>query len=152
MKILDKRFAPPRLLEFRSIFSNRDCLEELGFSTLHKIVLGLHGGSLLEQLTTFPDSIDITDHEAAERGDLETLTLLLSRNADPSSSNSQERHLRTSPPPPETRAASSPSSAPAPIPTPQTTDSTRLYTQPAKPPMTPPTSHPSSSAAPTQTR
>jgi hypothetical protein len=91
---LGKGFAPQRLLEFQSIFTDRECLEELGFTTLHKIVLGLHGRSLLTEIDTNPDTINSTDNDgrtpltwAAQRGDLETLSILLSHGADPNLSN-----------------------------------------------------------------
>jgi uncharacterized protein len=93
-KILGKGFTPTRLLEFQSIFTDRECLEELGFTTLHKIVLGLHGANLLTEIATNTDAVNSTDNEgrtpiswAAQRGDLETLSVLLAHGADPHLSN-----------------------------------------------------------------
>jgi hypothetical protein len=93
-KILGKGFAPTRLLEFQSIFTDRECLEELGLTTLHKIILGLHGANLLTEIATNKDALNSTDNEgrtplswAAQRGDLETLSVLLAHGADPHLSN-----------------------------------------------------------------
>ena len=91
MKILGNAFEPRRLLEFQSIFTDRECLEELGFNCIHKIVLGLDGGKLQEVLDSEGAlDVNMTDFEgrtplswAAQRGDTPALLCLLHHGADP---------------------------------------------------------------------
>ena len=52
MKILGRSFGPGVQKQFEAVFTDRECLEELGFSNLHKIVLGIVSDSLAVQLKT----------------------------------------------------------------------------------------------------
>jgi ankyrin repeat protein len=90
-KILGKSFEPDRLLEFQSIFTDRECLEEMDFTRIHKLVFGLeHGDAEAEIRTADADSINKQDFGGrtalswvAQRGDLRLVNLLLAQGADP---------------------------------------------------------------------
>jgi hypothetical protein len=95
-KILGKAYPLPRLLEFQSIFTDRECLEEFGFTMLHKIILGIDATPLALALRTMeaPIDIDTPDNEgrtplcwAAQRGDLHGLNVLLAHGANPNVSS-----------------------------------------------------------------
>lgn len=90
MRILGGSFESGVQRQFEAVFTDRECLEELGFSRLHKIVLGIVGGSLSDQLNV--DGLDINKCDnsgrtslswAAQRGDAIAVNLLLEHNADP---------------------------------------------------------------------
>ena len=90
MKILGKSFRPGVQRQFEAVFTDRECLEELGFSKLHKIVLGIVSGSLAQHLTSDAQDINECDNSgrtclswAAQRGDAPAVNLLLEHNADP---------------------------------------------------------------------
>src|ERR1700738_2618586 len=91
IKILGKSFEPVALLEFQSIFTDRECLEEMGFTRIHKLILELECGDLVATLAFADlDAINTPDFGgrtplswAAQRGDLKSLTLLLDHGADP---------------------------------------------------------------------
>ena len=90
MKILGRSFKPGVQKQFEAVFTDRECLEELGFTSLHKIVLGIVSGSLVQQLNTNTIEIDKCDNSgrtclswAAQRGDASAVNLLLKHNADP---------------------------------------------------------------------
>lgn len=91
VKILGKSFPPGKTEELKSIFTDRGCLEEMGFTHLHKLVLGLEGGDLATQVAFLdPGAIDLPDFSgrtalswAAQRGDLETVNILLNAGANP---------------------------------------------------------------------
>jgi hypothetical protein len=91
IKILGKSFSPATSLEFEAIFSDRECLEEMGFTYLHKLVLGITLGDLGSGIESMDESaINAVDNEgrtalswAAQRGDLHALELLLGARADP---------------------------------------------------------------------
>ena len=90
MKILGKSFRPGVQKQFEAVFTDRECLEELGFSKLHKIVLGIVSGSLAQHLTSNAQEINECDNSgrtclswAAQRGDAPAVNLLLEHNADP---------------------------------------------------------------------
>lgn len=90
-KILGNSFSPEATQEMEDLFNDRDCLEEMGFTYLHKIVLGLHGQNLdahLEGLSMEAQNAqDFTRRTAlswaAQRGDWSTLMLLLNHGVDP---------------------------------------------------------------------
>ena len=91
MKILGRSFKPSVQKQFEDVFTDRECLEELGFSTLHKLVLGIVYGSLAQHLSNSnAQEIDQCDNGgrtclswATQRGDLPAVTLLLEHDADP---------------------------------------------------------------------
>ena len=90
MKILGRSFKPGVQKQFEAVFTDRECLEELGFSKLHKIVLGIVFDSLAQQLNTNALEVNICDNSgrtclswAAQRGDVSAVNLLLEHNADP---------------------------------------------------------------------
>lgn len=90
MRILGKSFKSSIQKQFEAIFTDRECLEELGFSNLHKIVLEIVSGSLSQQLSIDGSEIDKCDNNgrttlswAAQRGDVIAVNLLLEHNADP---------------------------------------------------------------------
>ena len=90
MKILGRSFKPGVQKQFEAVFTDRECLEELGFSNLHKVVLGIISGSLAHQLNTNTTDINKCDNSgrtclswAAQRGDSLAVNLLLQHNADP---------------------------------------------------------------------
>ena len=91
MKILGKAFDKPLLLAFQSIFTDRECLEEMGFTIIHKIVLDITHRDLVQELSTTPRAmINRPDFNgrtplswAAQRGDSEAVSTLLAHGADP---------------------------------------------------------------------
>jgi ankyrin repeat protein len=90
MRMLGRSFKPSVQKQFEAVFSDRECLEELGFSRLHKIVLGIVPGSVSQQLSVAESEINQCDNTgrtcvswAAQRGDVTTVNLLLEYNADP---------------------------------------------------------------------
>lgn len=90
MKILGRSFRPGVQKQFEAVFTDRECLEELGFSSLHKIVLGIVSNSLAQQLNTNALEVNVCDNSgrtclswAAQRGDARAVNLLLEHNADP---------------------------------------------------------------------
>lgn len=90
MKILGRSFKPSVQKQFEAVFTDRDCLEELGFSILHKIVLGIVSDSLSQQLNTDALEVNICDNSgrtclswAAQRGDARAVNKLLEHKADP---------------------------------------------------------------------
>jgi ankyrin repeat protein len=90
-KILGKSFEPDCLQEFETIFSDRECLEEFGFSEIHKLVLDLKSGNLKSLLESVDaETINYQDFGgrtalswAAQRGQLQTVAELLEHGADP---------------------------------------------------------------------
>ncbi|KAF3935466.1 Ankycorbin [Dactylellina cionopaga] len=89
-QILGGAFSDTTTEEMKVLFNDRDCLEEFGFSTIHKIILGLTGINLEDQLKTDLLELNIPDHNgrtslswAAQRGDLEKVNVLLEHGADP---------------------------------------------------------------------
>lgn len=90
MRILGRSFKPGVQKQFEAVFTDRECLEELGFSILHKMVLGIVSGSLARQLNTNALEVNVCDNSgrtclswAAQRGDARAVNLLLEHNADP---------------------------------------------------------------------
>lgn len=91
IKILGNSFPPAKVEELKAIFSDRGCLEEMGFTKLHKVVLEIEHGDLTIQLASLePGAIDSTNFSgptalswASQRGDLKTVNLLLEVGADP---------------------------------------------------------------------
>ena len=90
MKILGRSFKPAVQKQFEAVFTDRECLEELGLPSLHKIVLGIVSGSLAQQLNINALDINKCDNSgrtclswAAQRGDAPAVNLLLESNADP---------------------------------------------------------------------
>lgn len=90
MRILGKSFKSGVQKQFEAVFTDRECLEEFGFSTLHKILLEIVTGNLSQQLSV--DELEINKCEnngrtclswAAQRGDAIAVNLLLVHNADP---------------------------------------------------------------------
>ena len=89
-KILFKSYSPEAESQLRDIFTDTDCLERRGFTTIHRIVLGLVGFDLetyLKDAST--QEIDTTDANgrtpiqmAAGRGDSHAVTLLLRHGAN----------------------------------------------------------------------
>jgi ankyrin repeat protein len=72
------------------LFSDRECLEEMRFSTIHRIVLGLSSTSLETHISQNPESINTVDSNgrtplswAAQRGMVEVVKTLLHFGADP---------------------------------------------------------------------
>ncbi|KAG8529125.1 uncharacterized protein KY384_005760 [Bacidia gigantensis] len=90
IKILGKSFEHETQQEMEQIFSDRDCLEEMGFSILHQIVLGIKTSSLVDYISNNPGCVNNTDSHgrtalswAAQRGMLETVKSLLEFGANP---------------------------------------------------------------------
>lgn len=90
MKILGRAFPRSILQALEDIFTDRECLEEVGFTQVHKIVLQLQGGRLEDALSQRPALLDAADFEsrtplywAAQRGDVDSLACLLAHGADP---------------------------------------------------------------------
>ncbi|KAK6535627.1 hypothetical protein TWF694_002082 [Orbilia ellipsospora] len=82
--------------EMEVIFDDRECLEEFGFSTIHKIVLGLAHKDLEEELNRDSLELNLQDNNgrtalswAAQRGDLGKLRILLKYGADPNITTSK---------------------------------------------------------------
>jgi ankyrin repeat protein len=98
MKILGKSYDKPRLLAFQSIFTDRECLEEMGFTIVHKIVLGIVHKDLSQELSIIGTSlVDETDFNgrtplswAAQRGDSDAVVILLSFGANPNLATPQK--------------------------------------------------------------
>ena len=72
------------------LFSDRDCLEEMLFTPIHRIVLGLNGTPLEQELLRCPSSVNSVDANgrtplswAAQRGMVDTVKTLLRYGADP---------------------------------------------------------------------
>ena len=95
-KILGRAFPPTQLQELESIFSDRVCLEEFGFTRLHKSILGLEGCEDLPStlaVLSEQNEIDALDGNgrtalswAAQRGDATAVAALLGNGADSSTS------------------------------------------------------------------
>ena len=90
IKILGKAYEDETQLEMEQMFSDRECLEEMCFPTLHRIVLGLNNAPLENYIRQNPDCIDTTDSYgrtvlswAAQRGAVDTVKLLLRFGANP---------------------------------------------------------------------
>lgn len=88
--MLGRSFKPDVQKQFEDVFTDRECLEELGFSKLHKILLGIVSGSPSEQLSLDDFEINQCDNSgrtclswAAQRGDAIAINLLLEHNTDP---------------------------------------------------------------------
>jgi hypothetical protein len=78
MKILGRSYEDKIQEEMEQLFSDRECLEEMGFTTLHRIVLGFNSSSLEAELLKNPDNINRVDFRgrtalswAAQRGMVE---------------------------------------------------------------------------------
>jgi ankyrin repeat protein len=72
------------------LFSDRDCLEEMGFTTLHRIIIGLDPSPLETYLAVNPECINTVDFSgrtplswAAQRGMSDSVLELLRLGADP---------------------------------------------------------------------
>lgn len=83
-------FSRHKTLEFQEIFSDEDCLEELSFCRLHKIIFGQISIDLEDELkadTTKIDNVDSLGRTAlswaAQRGDVVSVQILLSNGANP---------------------------------------------------------------------
>ncbi|KAL8887444.1 MAG: hypothetical protein Q9215_004979 [Flavoplaca cf. flavocitrina] len=81
-------------LLLRHVFDNDDELDERQFTTLHKIVLGMIGKSLVEELEITTANINTTDSSgntplawASARGDHESVTTLLMHGASITTAN-----------------------------------------------------------------
>ena len=90
IKILGRAFEGETQQEMEQMFSDRECLEEMRFTILHRIVLGLNNSSLQNHISQNPDCINATDSYgrtalswAAQRGMVETVESLLRFGADP---------------------------------------------------------------------
>ncbi|KAL9043872.1 MAG: hypothetical protein Q9214_002952 [Letrouitia sp. 1 TL-2023] len=90
IKILGRAFEGETQQEMEQMFSDRECIEEMRFTTLHRIILGLNNSSLENHISQNPDCINVTDSYgrtalswAAQRGMVETVELLLRFGADP---------------------------------------------------------------------
>jgi ankyrin repeat protein len=89
-KILSGNYEENTQREMEELFSDRDVLQESGFGTLHRIVLGLDSNSLEDYLTADSASANSVDHGgktalswAARRGMASTVKILLRHGADP---------------------------------------------------------------------
>src|SRR4051794_20245504 len=83
-------FPRHKALEFQEIFSDEDCLEELSFSHIHKIIFGQVSLDLEDELRVDATNIDKTDSLgrtalswAAQRADVESVQILLRYGANP---------------------------------------------------------------------
>ena len=90
IKILGRAFKGETQQEMEQLFNDRECLEEMRFPTLHRIILGLNQSSLEDYVSGNPDSINATDSYgrtalpwAAQRGMVGTVETLLRFGADP---------------------------------------------------------------------
>ncbi|KAI9711345.1 MAG: hypothetical protein M1812_007194 [Candelaria pacifica] len=85
-----EEISPNASKALRSIFDDTDRLDDRQFPPLHRIVLGLDGGSLDHQLSISTSTIDDVDSDrrtaiswAAARGDIDCVQTLLKHGADP---------------------------------------------------------------------
>jgi ankyrin repeat protein len=83
-------FTRRKTLEFQEIFSDQDCLEELCFSHIHKIIFGQVSLNLEDELKTDATDIDKVDSMgrtalswAAQRADVASAQILLRYGANP---------------------------------------------------------------------
>src|SRR5947199_1861745 len=90
MKILGRSYEDEVQQEMEQLFSDKDCLEEMCFTTLHRIVLDLNGSSLELELSKNPESVNRIDSSgrtalswAAQRGMVDVFKNLLQFFADP---------------------------------------------------------------------
>ena len=90
IKILGRAYEHETQQEMEQMFNDSECLKEMCFTTLHRIVLGLNSSSLEDHILQNPDSINTTDAYgrtalswAAQRGSVETVKSLLLLGADP---------------------------------------------------------------------
>ncbi|CAO2653373.1 Nn.00g027840.m01.CDS01 [Neocucurbitaria sp. VM-36] len=90
-KILGGSYEHDTQAEMEELFSDRDCLEEMGFAKLHRIVLGLTHSSLSTYLFQNPGCINTADFTgrtalswASQRGSTDVVIELLQYGADPS--------------------------------------------------------------------
>ncbi|KAM5343600.1 hypothetical protein ACJ41O_012137 [Fusarium nematophilum] len=89
-RILGGSYDDATRVEMEQLFSDRDCVEEMRFPQLHRIILGLDGSSLEAYLLRFPGSVNSVDASgrtalswAAQRGMTCALNTLLRCGADP---------------------------------------------------------------------
>lgn len=89
-KILGGAYKNETQQEMEELFSDRDCLEEMGLTTLHRIVLGLNDSSLETHLAENPGYVNVADSRgrtalswAAQRGMRDVVKELLRSGADP---------------------------------------------------------------------
>lgn len=97
MKILGRTFNPGVQKQFEAVFTDRECLEELGFSILYKIILGIVSDSLAQQLNTNALDVNVCDNSrrtclswAAQKGDARAVKLVLEHYADPNISDTDQ--------------------------------------------------------------
>jgi ankyrin repeat protein len=90
MKILGRSYEDEVQQEMEQLFSDKDCLEEMCFTTLHRIVLDLNSSSLEQELSKNPESVNRVDSSgrtalswAAQRGMVDVVKTLLQFSADP---------------------------------------------------------------------
>ncbi|EXJ66684.1 uncharacterized protein A1O5_10355 [Cladophialophora psammophila CBS 110553] len=88
--ILTQPDSSPLAENFKRLFGSGDVVEEMGFSVVHKSLLGLLRIELQELLESSRAEVDAVDHEnrtalswAAQRGDAKIVGQLLRHDADP---------------------------------------------------------------------
>ncbi|EWZ43396.1 hypothetical protein FOZG_04506 [Fusarium oxysporum Fo47] len=89
-KILGGVYDQETQVEMEQLFNDRDCLEEMRFPPLHRLVLGLDKSSLEEHLVNSRGQVDSVDGSgrtalswAAQRGMTYAVTTLLRYGANP---------------------------------------------------------------------
>ncbi|KAH7383921.1 ankyrin repeat-containing domain protein [Pyrenochaeta sp. MPI-SDFR-AT-0127] len=89
-KILGGAYENSTQQEMEELFSDRDCLEEMGLTTLHHIVLGMNATPIEAYLAEHPSRINLVDANgrsalswAAQRGMKDVVQQLLHWGADP---------------------------------------------------------------------
>ncbi|KAH7149008.1 hypothetical protein B0J13DRAFT_662788 [Dactylonectria estremocensis] len=89
-KILGGAYNSETQKEMEVMFGDRECLEEMGFTALHRIVLGLNPSSLNGHISENPDCVNDVDSRgrtalswAAQRGMVGAVKTLLNSGADP---------------------------------------------------------------------
>ncbi|KAK0753875.1 ankyrin repeat-containing domain protein [Schizothecium vesticola] len=91
-KMLGGAYDDDTQQEMETLFSDRDCVEEMGLTSLHRIVVGLsgYGCSLQDYISQQPQGINALDAHgrtalswAAQRGMVSAVRSLLDAGADP---------------------------------------------------------------------